>query len=288
MTRVGLLALALIVAAPLAAAQPVRLGTLVQVDAAVPDDGPAGFGLPSARARSHATVEGVGLFGQVDFARAPVLLDARLALPLGSGVELTAGRFKTPFSREFLAFRGDLPLADRARVVRALAPGRSVGAALEVPLGPTRLGTGVFEDPAALNGGLLAVGRVEGGVGDALAVGVNAVAGRATPVTLGADVGVRLGAGRAWAEAIGTPRADSLQAVRWGIALTGDLPVTSRHHALARLDVVDDRTPGLDARLDVALATEPRPHVRLFADYGFPTREPGHGDLTLRLQLAVR
>ena len=131
--RAGLaLAVLALLAGPPARAQDapsLRLGTLVQADARV-GDGPEGFALPAARLRATARAEGLTLFAQADLARDPVLLDARLSLPVAGVLVVDTGLFKTPFSREFLTFRGALPLAERSRVVRALAPGPTVWRAL--------------------------------------------------------------------------------------------------------------------------------------------------------------
>ena len=92
-----------------------------------------GFSLPTARLRLRSLWDQqYEIFVQVDFVRSISILDAQIAVPVVDGVELRAGLFKSPFSREFLLFPEDLPFTERSRVVRALASNRQVGALLHL------------------------------------------------------------------------------------------------------------------------------------------------------------
>lgn len=94
------------------------------------------------------------------------LLDARLRAPLPSGVELSLGQFKAPFSGEDLLGRGEISLLDRSQAVDALSPGRQVGAALIGEYLEERLwvGAGVFNgegrNTGNADGDFLWAGRV--------------------------------------------------------------------------------------------------------------------------------
>lgn len=58
------------------------------------------------------------------------LLDARLTLPITSGLALDLGQFKAPFGKETLMPKGDITFVERSQISRLLPPGRQVGAQL--------------------------------------------------------------------------------------------------------------------------------------------------------------
>ncbi len=62
------------------------------------------------------------------------VLDARVGFQLHRALTIDAGRFKTPFSGEFLTGAGDLDFVTRSQSIRALAPNRALGVALRGPI----------------------------------------------------------------------------------------------------------------------------------------------------------
>ncbi len=160
---------------------------------------------------------GIGYFLRGDFARSPSLLDAYVSYG-SDATRGVVGRQKVPFSAEYLTSAAAIDFVNRARVVRAVAPGRSVGAQLLTAPGggPFSLRVGVFNATqtrtrtgALLSprdrGGALVAGRAQAqaGFGDGtVTFGANAAYN--TPDTsdeieapgrldLGADVRVRVG-----------------------------------------------------------------------------------------------
>lgn len=111
------------------------LGLLAQVVGDFRTDPPAagnGFTLGTARlAVSGALDGGFQYLLQADFAGSPALLDARLSWQATPDLSLAAGRFKVPFSGEFLTGAAAIDFVERARAVAALAPNRQVGVQLE-------------------------------------------------------------------------------------------------------------------------------------------------------------
>lgn len=95
------------------------------------------------------------------------LLDARLTVPVGPTLRLTAGQFKVPFSREALMDPDERHFARRAQGPTALAPLRQVGWQLSGAILQDRLSYrfGMFngEGRSSLNpdGDFLYAGRVE-------------------------------------------------------------------------------------------------------------------------------
>jgi hypothetical protein len=95
------------------------------------DDQTASMRMTAARFRVSGDLDGGFRYDlQTNFAAAPSLLDARVGWTSGSAFAVDAGRFKTPFSREFLTAAGSLDFIDRARVVQALVPNRQFGVQL--------------------------------------------------------------------------------------------------------------------------------------------------------------
>ena len=76
---------------------------------------------------------------QADFADDFPLVDARVTYRPWSALNVHVGRFKVPISGELLTSAADTDLIERARVVRALAPGRSAGVELSGELLDRRL-----------------------------------------------------------------------------------------------------------------------------------------------------
>ncbi|TFG89302.1 MAG: hypothetical protein E4H17_00910 [Gemmatimonadales bacterium] len=131
--------------------EPLRLGMLLQVVGDFQDnrnDGSSnGFRIPNARLKLSGRLDnGFGYLLQTNFASSTVLLDAALSYRAAEPFTLQAGKFKVPFSGELLTAAGELDFIDRAQVVRALAPGRQLGAQAEgrVARGVVQYGLGVF------------------------------------------------------------------------------------------------------------------------------------------------
>lgn len=67
---------------------------------------------------------------QVNFVKAPSLLDANLSYRLNQSFGVKIGRFKAPFSKEYLTSAANIDFVNRSQVVAQLAPGRQVGVQL--------------------------------------------------------------------------------------------------------------------------------------------------------------
>jgi hypothetical protein len=105
------------------------LGFLLQavVDAGLEDD-PASAQVAAARIRVSGVLDGGFSYRlQTNHAASPSLLDAQVGWTQGPRLAVHAGRFKTPFSREFLTYAGSIDFVNRSRVVSALAPNRQIG-----------------------------------------------------------------------------------------------------------------------------------------------------------------
>ncbi len=156
----------------------------------------------AARLRLSGNLDGgFSYFLQTNFAASPALLDARIGWSPDSAFTLWAGRFKTPYSRELLAYLGDLDFIARARVVDALSPNRQVGMQATWRAGDHlawSLGGFTGTENAARNESLIGVARLEGmaipvgegtlSVAGQAAVGRDAaITGRAYPLTFEGD-----------------------------------------------------------------------------------------------------
>ncbi|PEN15282.1 hypothetical protein CRI94_03105 [Longibacter salinarum] len=110
----------------------IRLGALYQVDATAQDtDNPSGFDIRAARLRMAAKSHGVEAFLQTDFTKTTPLYDVRVRYTPIKQIRLTAGLFKSPFSRSHLWSRSGIPLVERPVAVDAIAPRRQVGFELQ-------------------------------------------------------------------------------------------------------------------------------------------------------------
>lgn len=113
------------------------IGTLLQTVADFQLDrsmsGNNGFSVANFRLRLSGELdEGFGYFLQTNFAATPAILDAYLTYRPSSTVLLQAGQSKAPFSGEFLTPASTIDFVNRSQVVTALAPGRQIGAQLQV------------------------------------------------------------------------------------------------------------------------------------------------------------
>ena len=206
-----------------------RVTTLVQIAPHIAfednEGNEAGFDVAAAWLGVNGKLgENVGYFVRGAFERTPTLLEAYVSYG-SDDVRGLVGRQKAPFSAEFLTAAADIDFVNRARAVRAIAPGRSTGAALNANPngGPLRLRAGVFNSTSRgysvaagappdsrINGqndrgGFLFAGRAQGAVPVGLGqLVVGASAGYNTEdtserfdspheVLLGADARLRVG-----------------------------------------------------------------------------------------------
>jgi hypothetical protein len=160
------------------------------------------FTVRAARLRLGGTLDGGwSYFLQTNFASGSSLLDARIAYSPRPEYTIYVGRFKTPYSREFIAYLGDLDYISRSRVVDALVPNRQIGLQAARRFGDhVLLSLGGFTggENAPRNESLVGVGRLElvsldvgGGVLSFAGQGAlgrdAAIAARALPVTFEGD-----------------------------------------------------------------------------------------------------
>lgn len=125
----------------------IRFGALAQVDLhARANEQRSGFDIRNARFRTRIRSHGLEAFFQTEFVRSPAVFDLRLRYRPHPQVRITAGLFKSPFSRSHLVSRPVLPLVERPIPVDAIAPRRQIGAAVRVQnaSGTVGLETGMF------------------------------------------------------------------------------------------------------------------------------------------------
>ena len=150
------------------------------------DDDPARVTVPNMRLRLYGRLDnGFGYLFQTNHAGTATLLDGRVSWSSGPEFTVSAGRFKTPFSREFLVYGGSIDFVDRSRVVTRLAPNRQMGVQVGGQLNEmVSWSAGGFTGAsnATSDESLIGVVRLEGSaieVGDGvLSVGVNVAGGR--------------------------------------------------------------------------------------------------------------
>ena len=154
------------------------------------EDAPTSVSIRAARLRLGGTLDGgFSYFLQTNFASGTSLLDARIGWSPRPELTLYAGRFKTPYSRELLAYLGDLDFILRSRVVDALAPFRQIGVQATGRVGEhaaLTLGGFTGGENQTRNESLVGVARLEG-VALPVAGGELSVAGQAA---LGRDAAV--------------------------------------------------------------------------------------------------
>jgi hypothetical protein len=172
-----------------------RIGALLtteldlQVERSEP--GENGFAVTDARLSLDADLVGdFAYFLQANLAKSQPLLDLRISYRPREEIGADVGLFKAPFSGEFLIPAARLDLVNRAQIVRALAPGRQIGAQLAGSWNERRLfwAAGLFNgNGATLNddGRFLTAGRL----GSEWPVAVASLPGRLT-----------LAANAAWSE----------------------------------------------------------------------------------------
>ena len=195
-----------------------RVGGYIQARTSVVED----IGFNAALNRARASLDGAlpARFSYrllVEFeapagARAPATVSLREAVARWnpSPWAVTAGEFKTPFSREYLIPLPQLEMADLAVAVDSIAPKYDVGVMGEVTFGPVAdLHLGVFNGE-----------------------GANAIANRDSVAIVVARATIRpvaqLGLGASWSR-------DSADSLRWGVdAVAQQSGVTVRAEYLTR------------------------------------------------------
>lgn len=106
-----------------------------------------GFSLANARVRVYGELDGgFGYLVQANLIDSPAVLDAEGHYRVTGALVLRGGLFKAPFSRESLTGAGSIDFVNRSQVVRALAPGRELGAQVGGDLldGVISYGVGLF------------------------------------------------------------------------------------------------------------------------------------------------
>lgn len=135
--------------------EPISLGALFQFVADAQTDrsfpGQNGFSVANFRfSLSGQLDDGFEYFLQSNFGG---LLDARIGLQVHPSVTIDAGRFKTPYSREFLTGAGSIDFVNRSQSVTALAPNRALGVAVRGPLDEAfRYSVGLFNGGGGTGG----------------------------------------------------------------------------------------------------------------------------------------
>lgn len=111
-----------------------------------------GFSLGATRVSVSGELDaGFGYLLQTEFTGGPAVLDARVSWTYHRALTITAGRFKTPFSGEFLIGAARIDFVGRAQVVSALAPGRQVGVQVQTGIADAvSLSAGAFNGTGAL------------------------------------------------------------------------------------------------------------------------------------------
>lgn len=159
---------------------PISLGVLFQFVGDVQSDrsfpGQNGFSVANFRISLRGNLDGgIDYLLQSNFGG---LLDARVGVQVNESVTFDFGRFKTPFSSEFLTGAGSIDFVNRSQSVTALVPNRALGAQVRGPVGD-----GFHYSAGVFNGGGGSGGNARGefiGVGrlawasEGLEVGVNA------------------------------------------------------------------------------------------------------------------
>lgn len=234
------------------------------------------FSVPAARLGVRGEVGDFGYLLVADVTRDPSLLDARVDYRPLRDVRLSAGRFKTGFSAEALAPLAETDFIERSRIVRAVAPIRETGAAIEIGTQVTAR-AGVFNAPDETastaddgdDGRLLLVGRLAGRTepprrssAPRLGAGVNVAytpsrgdvpLGPAFPATLryGADARVQYGPVLVAAEALRSESeydtafdATAPRLTRQGFHATAGVDVHPDHRLLARIDYLEAAPSG--------------------------------------------
>jgi phosphate-selective porin len=299
-----------------------RLGGVYQMDFTAQDtDEASGFDVRAARLRATIVSHGLEAFLQTEFTGAPAVFDARLRYPFSEYARVSAGLFKSPFSRSHLISRPVLPFTERPLAVDAIAPRRQVGlsARVHAPSGWVSLTGGIFNGngrtvapndnqhflyvgratlrPEVAGGVLSIAGNIANSVDERVPLEALSPSFSGTRTVYGADASYVRGR---WLLAVEGLMAEldptsGEDQISTGGYVVGGVPLFAQTLQLVgryqRFDP-DTGSVGAVARVEAGLNYRPSPTVRLQFSGGFPTEElPGDDDglrATLRLQLALR
>jgi len=113
----------------LVASQSLELNAYTQVRYTHTDGDINEFRIRRARAGLKGEIiKSINYILQIDAAKSPVLLDAKVEITFSPYAKLTFGQFKVPFSLENLTSSSALDTINRSQTVENLCPGRDVGA----------------------------------------------------------------------------------------------------------------------------------------------------------------
>lgn len=300
---------------------PPRIGVLLQLDGIAESQVvEQGFIVRASRVMLSGEIHNrFSYFVQVNLLTEPALLDTRLRVHLTEQLRIEAGQVKSPFSREFLKFRGDQIMTELPSAVIALAPKRQIGATVDYSSGSTRLRGGIYNGNGRFDlmndgPGMMIVARAEQtfelgrepktstaylGLSaafseddDALILGLyDSFAGKR--VLLGADAEIEMDRLVAAAEVAagwfdedgsGSPSNNP-----WGFALTSGYAAWPSHQFLARVDYFDRDQSGDGTWLVAAgYSFRPIPHVRFGAEYRFNASKSATAGLVGRFQIGFK
>jgi hypothetical protein len=86
------------------------------------------FYLSNARLRLFGNLDdNFSYFFQGSFIVSPLLLDAAIGYKFSNSFKITAGQFKTPFSKEYLTYAANIDFVNRAQATALLSPRRDLG-----------------------------------------------------------------------------------------------------------------------------------------------------------------
>ena len=87
-----------------------------------------GFNVSNARFLFLGDLDkNIGYFFQFNFISSPSILDAKMYFRFKESLQMHAGLFKAPFSKEYLTGAGDIDFVNRSQIVSAFAPKRQIG-----------------------------------------------------------------------------------------------------------------------------------------------------------------
>lgn len=87
-----------------------------------------GFSLSNARLRLFGNLDdNFSYFFQASFIVSPLLLDAAIGYKFSNSFKITAGQFKTPFSKEYLTYAANIDFVNRSQASALLSPRRDIG-----------------------------------------------------------------------------------------------------------------------------------------------------------------
>jgi hypothetical protein len=300
---------------------PPSIGVLLQLDGIAESQVvEKGFIVRASRVMLSGEIHGrFSYFVQVNLITEPALLDTRLRVRFSEQLGVEAGQVKSPFSREFLKFRGDQLMTELPSSVIALAPKRQIGTTVEYTRGSARLKGGIYNGNGRFDlmndgPGMMIVARVEQswksrapsdrgaiylGLSAAFSSDDNAFipgvydAFAGERVLLGADAEIEIDRLVAAAEVVAgwfdEEGSGSPSNKPWGVALTSGYAVRPSHQILGRADYFDrDRSGDGTWLIAAGYSFRPVPHVRFGAEYRFDATRSTTAGLVGRFQVGFK